>query len=80
MTGGVEVMDGFEEKVLSDLSELKAHMRWVVGNGNQGKIREIETRLNRHEAYVQRSVGVGSVVAVLITLMNLIANFLKLHR
>jgi hypothetical protein len=76
----VEVMDGFEERVLSDLSQLKAHMRWIVGNGNQGKIQEIEKRLNRHEAYVQRSVGVGSVIAVLVTLMNLIANFLKLHR
>lgn len=28
-----------EQKALSDLSELKAHMRWVVGNGNEGKCR-----------------------------------------
>ncbi len=80
MKGGVAVMDSFEERVLSDLSELKAHMRWVVGNGNQGKIQEMEERLNRHETHLQRMVGVGSAIAAGITVMNLIVNFLKLHR
>ncbi len=77
MRDGVEVMDDFEERVLSDLSELKAHMRWVVGN--QGKIQEMEERLNRHEMHLQRLVGVGSALAAAITVMNLVANFLKLH-
>lgn len=77
---GVVGMDTFEEKVLSDLAELKAHMRWVVGNGNQGKIQEMEERLNRHETHLQRMVGVGSAIAAAITVMNLIVNFLKLHR
>jgi hypothetical protein len=80
MRGGVEVMNDFEERVLSDLSELKAHMRWVVGSGNQGKIQEIEERLNRHETHLQRMVGVGSALAAAITVMNLVANFLKIHR
>lgn len=79
MRDGVEVMDGFEERVLSDLAELKAHMRWVVGSGNQGKIQEIEERLNRHETHLQRMVGVGSAMAVAITVMNLVVNFLRLH-
>jgi hypothetical protein len=73
-------MDGFEERVLSDLSELKAHMRWVVGSGNQGKIQEMEERLNRHETHLQRMMGVGSAIAAVITVMNLIVNFLRLHR
>lgn len=77
---GVVGMDTFEEKVLSDLAELKAHMRWVVGNGNQGKIQEMEERLNRHETHLQRMVGAGSAIAAAITVMNLIVNFLKLHR
>jgi hypothetical protein len=41
-------MSDFERKVLSDLAELKAHMRWVVGNGNEGKIQELEARVQRH--------------------------------
>jgi hypothetical protein len=55
-------------------------MRWVVGSGNQGKIQEIEERLNRHETHLQRMVGVGSALAAAITVMNLVANFLKIHR
>jgi hypothetical protein len=62
------------------LIELKAHMRWVVGSGNQGKIQEIEERLNRHETHLQRMVGVGSALAAAITVMNLVVNFLKMHR
>ena len=62
------------------VQELKAHMRWVVGSGNQGKIQEMEERLNRHETHLQRLVGVGSALAAAITVMNLIANFLRLHR
>lgn len=76
---GIEVED-FQEKVLADLAELKAHMRWVVGNGNQGKIQEIEERLNRHEAHLQRMVGMGSAIAAGITVMNLVVNFMRLHR
>ncbi|HEY3927209.1 MAG TPA: hypothetical protein VGL89_02435 [Candidatus Koribacter sp.] len=65
---------------MSDLAELKAHMRWVVGNGNEGKIQEIEERLERHEGHLQRMIGVGSAIAAAITVMNLVVNFLRLHR
>jgi hypothetical protein len=73
-------MDGFEEKVLADLSELKVHVRYLVGGGNEGKIQEIEQRLRRHESYLQRLVGLGSALAAAITVLNLVANFLRLHR
>jgi hypothetical protein len=73
-------MEDFETRVLSDLAELKAHMRWVVGNGNEGKIQEIEERLERHEGHLQRMIGVGSAIAAAITVMNLVVNFLRLHR
>ncbi len=39
---GSVTMTNFEERVLRDLGELKAHMRWIVGNGNEGKIQELE--------------------------------------
>jgi len=51
-------MTQFEEKVLRDLSELKAHMNWLVGNGNEGKLQEMENRMRRQEASLQRLGGV----------------------
>jgi len=50
-------MTNFEERVLRDLGELKAHMRWLVGNGNEGKIQELEARIRKHEAALQRTAG-----------------------
>lgn len=73
-------MNDFEERVLRDLSELKAHMRWVVGSGNQGKIQEMEERLQKHEAYVQRIGGIGAVFGVLLTLVHLAIDYLKVQQ
>ena len=50
-------MSDFEQKVLSDLAEVKAHMRWLVGNGNEGKVQELQERVDRHEAFLQRFTG-----------------------
>lgn len=70
-------MTEFEQKVLSDLAELKAHMRWVVGNGNEGKIQEIEGRVDRHEAYLQRFTGIGAALASLLTLFHFAIDYLR---
>ena len=77
---GVRDVGAFEERVLSDLAELKVHVRCLVGTGNEGKIQEIEARLGRHETYLQRMMGVGSVIAAAITVMNLVVSFLRVHR
>jgi hypothetical protein len=76
----MDVMERFEERVLADLSELKVQVRFLVGGGNEGKIQEIEQRLQRHESHLQRLVGVGSALAAAITVLNLVANWLRLHR
>jgi hypothetical protein len=73
-------MTEFEQKVLSDLSELKAHMRWVVGNGNEGKIQEIEERVDRHEAYLQRFTGIATAVVRFLTLFHLAIDYLRYKR
>jgi hypothetical protein len=70
-------MTEFEQKVLSDLSELKAHMRWVVGNGNEGKIQEIEVRVDRHEAYLQRFTGIATALATVLTLFHFAIDYLR---
>ena len=73
------VMSEFEQKVLSDLAELKAHMRWIVGNGNEGKIQEIEERVQRHEAYLQRFTGIATAVVSLLTLFHIAIDYLRLR-
>lgn len=70
-------MTQFEEQVLKDLSELKAHMRWIVGNGNEGKMQELEQRLTRHEGYVQRVTGMGGALACMITLVHLAFDYMR---
>jgi hypothetical protein len=70
-------MSDFEQRVLSDLAELKAHMRWVVGNGNEGKMQEIEERVDRHEAYLQRFTGIATAVASLLTLFHVAIDYLR---
>jgi hypothetical protein len=67
----------FEERVLSDLAELKANMKWIIGNGNQGKIQEIEERVDKHEAYLQRFTGIATAVAGLITVFHLAIDLLR---
>lgn len=68
----------FEQKVLSDLGELKADMRWLVGN--HGKVQELEERVEKHEAYLQRFTGVATALASLITLFNLAIDYLRFRQ
>jgi hypothetical protein len=70
-------MTNFEEKVLRDLGELKTHMRWIVGNGNEGKIQELEARIQKHEATLQRTAGIGVAAGVLLTIMHLALDSIK---
>jgi hypothetical protein len=70
-------MTQFEEQVLRDLSELKAHMRWIVGNGNEGKMQELEQRIARHEGFMQKVMGVGGSITVLLTLVHLAFDYLR---
>jgi hypothetical protein len=73
-------LTAFEREVLSDLAELKANMRWVVGNGNQGRMQEIEERVERHEAYLQRFTGIAGVLACLLTFFHVAIDYLRYRR
>jgi hypothetical protein len=70
-------MTNFEERVLRDLGELKAHMRFIVGSGNEGKIQELETRIQKHEVALQRTAGLGVAAGVLLTLFHLAVDSLR---
>ncbi len=71
------LMTDFEKHVLADLAELKANMRWLIGNGSPGLISELAARVAAHERFVQRARGVGGVLAVLLTLVHFGIDYLR---
>lgn len=70
-------MNEFEQTVLSDLAELKAQMRALVGNGQPGRVQGLEARVERHEAFLQRAGGVGAALGGLMTLVHFAFDYLK---
>lgn len=61
----MRMMNEFEAQVLSDLSVLKSQMTTLTGDGNGGRIAELERRMERHEQNWQRAKGflaAGSVI------------------
>ena len=43
------MMNEFEAQVLSDLSVLKTQMTGLMGDGNGGRLADLERRMERHE-------------------------------
>jgi hypothetical protein len=68
-------MTDFQKTVLADLAELKAQMKSLAGNGQPGRVRAIEDRLDRHEAILQRGRGLIIVLVPALTVMHLILHF-----
>ena len=72
-------MTDFEKTVLADLAELKAHMRYLVGSGIDGRVHELADRVNRHERFIQRTGGIAAAIAGLLTLLHVGIDYLRLH-
>jgi hypothetical protein len=65
----VRMMNEFEAQVLSDLSVLKTQMSGLTGDGNGGRIGDLERRIEKHEQNWQRAKGflaAGSAVFAVI--------------
>lgn len=73
-------MTDFERKVLSDLAELRTQMHALVGDGNAGRIKELEQAVERHEAFLQRAGGLGVAIAAIVTMIHLGIDYLRLHQ
>jgi hypothetical protein len=73
-------MTEFEQNVLRDLAELKMQMRALVGNGQPGRIHELEARVEKHEALVQRAIGIGALAGFVGTMFHVGLDFLLRHR
>lgn len=70
-------MTDFEKQVLADLAALKVQMHLLLGNGQPGRLREVELRVERHEAFVQRAGGLGVLLGTVLTLIHLGMDYLK---
>ena len=66
----MRMMNEFETQVISDLSVLKAQMTGLMGDGNGGRIAELEHRLERHEQNWQRAKGFLAAASVLFAVIE----------
>ncbi len=73
-------MNDFERQVLEDLSEIKANLHWLIGDGNPGYIHELADRVERHEQMVQRFTGIGGALAGLLTLVHVGLDYFRTSR
>jgi hypothetical protein len=69
-SSAMRMMNEFEAQVLSDLSVLKTHMNGLVGDGNGGRLAELEQRMERHEQNWQRAKGFVAAFSVLFAVLE----------
>jgi hypothetical protein len=70
-------MNDFESRVLADLAVLKNQMTVLVGDGNAGRIGDIEDRVARHEERFQNVRGVAIAFGALLTLVQFLIDYLR---
>ncbi|MGA2219462.1 MAG: hypothetical protein ABSG51_15340 [Terracidiphilus sp.] len=68
------MMNEFEAQVLSDLSVLKTQMVNLTGDGNGGRIADLEKRMERHEQNWQRAKGFMAAVSVVFAVVEVAVN------
>jgi hypothetical protein len=66
----MRMMNEFEALVLSDLNVLKTQMSGLMGDGNGGRIADLERRMETHEQNWQRARGFVAAVSVLLAVVE----------
>jgi hypothetical protein len=66
----MRMMSEFEAQVLSDLCVLKTQMTGLMGDGNGGRLAELEHRMERHEQSWQRARGFLAAVSVVLAVVE----------
>jgi hypothetical protein len=64
------MMNEFEAQVLSDLKVLKSQMTALTGDGNGGRIADLERRMEEHEQNWERAKGFLAAFSVLLTVLE----------
>ena len=75
----MRMMDEFEAQVLSDLSVLKSQMGALVGDGNNGRLGELERRMEQHEQNWQRAKGFLAGISVLLAVLEVAVDAWRRH-
>jgi hypothetical protein len=75
----MRMMNEFEAQVISDLSVLKTQMTNLTGDGNGGRIADLERRMDRHEQNWQRAKGFLAAVSVLFAVIEVALETLLRH-
>ena len=75
----MRMMDEFEAQVLSDLSVLKAQMKSLTGDGNGGRLADLERRMDRHEQNWQRAKGFAAAMSVLLAVIEVAFDAWRRH-
>ena len=68
--GSMRMMNEFEAQVLSDLCVLKTQMNGLMGDGNGGRIADLERRMERHEQNWQRAKGFLAAASVVFAVIE----------
>ncbi len=66
----MRMMNEFEAQVLSDLSVLKTQMIGLMGDGNGGRVADLERRMEQHEQNWQRAKGFLAAVSALFAVIE----------
>jgi hypothetical protein len=66
----MRMINEFEAQVLSDLSVLKSQMTGLMGDGNGGRLVELERRMDRHERNWQRAKGFLAAISVVFAVVE----------
>ncbi len=66
----MRMLNEFEAQVLSDLSVLKVQMNGLMGDGNGGRLSDLERRMDRHEQNWQRAKGFLAAVSVVFAVIE----------
>jgi hypothetical protein len=64
------MMNEFEAQVLSDLSVVKTQITNLMGDGNGGRIAELERRIERHEQNWQHAKGFLAAMSVIFAVIE----------
>jgi hypothetical protein len=75
----MRMMNEFEAQVLSDLSVLKTQMAGLTGDGNGGRVADLERRMDRHEQNWQRAKGFLAAISALFALLEVTLQALNRH-
>ena len=75
----MRMMNEFEAQVLSDLNVLKTQMTGLMGDGNGGRIADLERRMEKHEQSWQRAKGFLAAVSVLFAMVEVAVTAMFRH-